>query len=225
MVEHLTLDEDNAGSNPVAPSLVMNYTKSQSELIGLFNYKVDKLGEAIHRGQLYDAIEAAGLIRDILLSDTNGLMGALLKNIPELKNRRNRRINFEVSFLGSTYHSNSSGYPVVTQAPDKTKICPHKEFKGNYTFNRHDFLALPIMCTEYGHYTYKDIVSFTANKLGSRHFDRVSGSTQQLMLHDIREKFGFEEFDPVISPILGLGSVVHTTSKKLLERINTSSNV
>ena len=194
--------------------------KNQSELIGLFEYKTNMLGDAIKRGGLYDAIEAAGLVRDLLLSDNNGLQGAILKDIPELRNRRNRKIKFEVMFLGSTYHNDIDGYPLVTEAPNKSMICPHKEFKGIQSFNRNDFLALPILCTDQGHYSYKDLVSFVANKLGSRHFDRKIGSDQQLILHEVREKFGLEGFDPVITPILGLGSVVYTTCNKILKRLD-----
>ncbi len=193
--------------------------RSQSELIGLFEYKTKLLGQALKKGGLYDAIEAAGLIRDLLLSDSNGLQGAILKEIPELKNRRNRKIKFEVKFLGSTYHNNFKGYPLIASAPNKTMICPHKEFNGVQSFNRHDFLALPILCTPHGHYTYKDIVSFAANKLGSRHFDRKSGSEDQLALHEVREKFGFDGFDPITTSILGLGTVVCTTCNKFITRL------
>ncbi|WP_432713384.1 hypothetical protein [Pedobacter sp.] len=194
--------------------------KNQSELIGLFEYKTKMLGDAIKRGELYDAIEAAGLVRDLLLSDNNGLLGAILQEIPELRNRRNRNIKFEVMFLGSTYHSNNDGYPLVAEAPNKTMICPHKEYSGVQSFNRNDFLALPILCTDYGHYSYKDLISFVANKLGSRHFDHKTGSEKQLILHEIRERFGLESFDPIITPILGLGSVVYTTCNKILNRLD-----
>ncbi len=199
----------------------MTYSRSQSELIGLFRYKTEQLGKAIKSGGIFDAIEAAGLIRDILLSDTNGIFGTLLKDIPELKNKHSRKIRFEVVFLGSTYHSHLDEFPVIANAPSKTMICPHKEFNGNQRFNRHDFLALPILCTEAGHYSYKDVISFAANKLGSRHFDHDGGTDEQMILHEIRDKFSIEGFNPVVSPILGLGSVVHTTCKKLLERIDS----
>ena len=202
----------------------MAYTRKQQELIGSFQYKVEQLGGLVKGKGIYRAIEAAGIIRDLLLSDNNGLYCVILKEMPEMKNRRNRNVRFEVQFLGSTYHSLLEEHLVVAEAPNKSTMCSHKEFSGRYKFNRHDFLALPILCTENGHYSFRDLISFTANKLGSRHFDHDSGTEEQMILHEIREKFGFDGFDPVLTPIFGLGSVVYTTCSKLLKKLESLDN-
>jgi len=197
----------------------MTYSRKQLELIGQFRYKADQLGSLLQDGGVYPTINAAGIIRDLILSDNNGLLGAVARDTPILKNRRNRNIKFEVTFFGSTYHSHTN--PPIALASSNSTICYHKEleFSGRKNLSRDDFLALPVICTRTNHYTFKDLISFIANKLGARHFDYEGGTEAQMLLHEIRDKYELERFDPVVHPILGLGSVVHTTCNRLLQKI------
>lgn len=201
----------------------MGLTKHQTELIGSLKYKVERLDELSKSLNLYDTIEGAGLVRDLVLSDECGLFGAACREIPGMQNPRNRKLRFNVKFNGSTYQTQSENVPIVITAPRRTMVCPHIELSDKHNLSRDNFLKLPILCGQRGHYTFKDLVTFTANKLGSRHFDRVSGSDQQLILHEIREQFGFENFDPVTTPLRGLYSVVVSTGNELIDRIDNLS--
>jgi hypothetical protein len=202
----------------------MRLTKHQTELIGSLRYKVERLEELSKSLNLYDTIEGAGLVRDLLLSDECGLFGAVGRDIPGMQNPRNRKLRFNVKFNGSMYQARLKDTPIMMAAPGRTMICPHIILSDKHNLTRDDFLKLPILCGQHGHYNFKDLVAFAANKLGSRHFDRASGSDQQLVLHEIREQFGFESFDPVTTPLRGLYPVVVSTGNELIDRIDNLSS-
>jgi hypothetical protein len=201
----------------------MELSVHQKELIGMLQYKVERLNALSHSSVIYDTIECAGIIRDLILSDENGIFGAILRDIPNLRNKRNRKLIFVVKLFGFTNHKRLGSYISIVEAPKNAAHCAHYEFPEIQQLRRDDFLRLPVICAENGHYTVKDLVSFTANKLGSRHFDRYSGSNDQLLLHEIRDAIGMEGFDPVITPIKALSRVDVATGEKLIIRIEKTN--
>lgn len=190
----------------------------RAEFLDLFKYKIKRLEELQYSHDKNDLVETAGLFRDLLLSDENGLFGQIVKLFPELRTKRNRSFIFEVKHLGTTYHDTQNKQGVVTNG--NGSVCSHPILKGTVSYSRDDFLKLPILCIGGDHYTFKDIITFVANKLGARHYDNLSGSEKQMLLHDIRSTFKVEKLDPIIIPLYGKASIVIKTANRLIERID-----
>ena len=190
----------------------------QQEFMSLLSYKLGKLDQIKDSGNPNDLIESAGLMRDLLLSDRNGLFGEAVKMFPQLKSRKNRKFRFLVKHVGVSTHKKGGQYDFLAQG--SSKACIHQSLEGTVAYSRDELLKLPVICIEGGHYTCRDLIQFVANKLGARHFDKLTGTEKQMLLHEIRDEFGVDGFDPILTPLRGKAGVVCSAGNELVERIN-----
>ena len=68
--------------------------KDQIELIGIFRHKYKRLSELSQSQDAHDLIECGGLIRDLIISDGNGLAGTIFRTIPTLRTKKHTKIKF-----------------------------------------------------------------------------------------------------------------------------------
>ena len=187
----------------------------------VFEGKLKQLESLIKNTDIYNSIEIAGIVRDLLLSDQNGLVGELLRHHPELRTKRSRRLEFSVEHTGSSEAMPGTGRAFLNIPPgQQSNFCTHVPLEGIQIYTRDKFLALPVLCIQDDHYSYKDIISFVANKLGARHFDLTSGSDKQMLLHEIRNTFGIDNFDPILTGLRDRSAVVASTCRRLYEMIH-----
>lgn len=192
---------------------------NRRELLGVVKNKVARL-EAIQLSKdPFDIIEAAGLVRDLLVTEGQGMLVDLVKSYPELGGKRNKRLIFTVQHLGGTKISRDGTTSIP--AGENDEFCTHIPLTGIRQYLFDQFMRLPILCIEGDHYDYRDMIKFVANKLGGRHFDSKTGTDRQLLLREIRKNFGVEEFDPILLPILEKNPIVVKSARAVINRIES----
>ena len=194
-------------------------SKDLSELVSLFRSKLRRLRELSQSGDTDDLIECGGIIRDLLFSDQNGLLGMILISIPELRTKRHKRIEFVVSHYGTTYHRQADRSSWF--AADGIVYDPTFPFdQGSRKLSKDDFLKLPVIEVETETLTVKDVILFVANKLGGRHFsrDRTETNVNPLM-YDIHDQFTLGGMSPSVRTLLGISNVVVATLTIIDDRL------
>lgn len=194
--------------------------KDQRELVAHFRYKLNRLEGLRQSTDPNELIEVAGLIRDLFISDKNGLVGEIFRSVPILSTGHGRhKLKFRAVQFASSSHDQAGNIDWFVgdgMVPD-TGV-PYVRPVRNYS--RDDFLKMPVISVNGQVLTNKDIILFSANKLGSRHWDRNRNSQNtNPILFDIHEQFTLGGISPAVRTLMGIADIVAATLHKVDDKL------
>lgn len=202
-----------------------NLAKDQFEIIGTFRYKYKKLLELSKSDDINDLTECGGIVRDLIISDGNGLIGLLYREIPQLKTKKSSKLRFYAA-MHTTSFIDSANRATWFVGDGLSPDGDHPNSIATKNYNRDEFLKLPVMCNDDKTFTIKDTVLFVANKLGARHWSRdKKSSNTDPMLFEIHEQFRVGGASPFIQTMRGISTIVASTMESVDNKIESRLNV
>jgi hypothetical protein len=165
-----------------------------------------------------ELIDAARLIRDLLLSDNNGIIGELSRVLPGFRTKKGKTLAFNASLHLST------AYKRIGLGDNDFKLTVMNSHRTNVTScNRAKFLKLVIIEFNLGDYiqpiTVHELIKFFANKLGSVHLDyRKTGGPNDL-LHNLWEHSNGINLPYISRLMIGISEIVLSSCVLIEEKL------
>lgn len=192
-----------------------------SRLVDQFRFNIKELERHLDNPTEQSLIACSAILRKILLSDQNGLLGELGRIIPGFRTRNTRRfVKFHAAILADSHIRDlpSGGYAHLIVKDDEIA---ESTYPG---YNRDKFLQLPVKDVKLNNgqvmtVTIRDVINFVANKLGGVHFDLSSLDTKHQVLYALDEKYQFSVASSVVSSIKGISEIVLATCKRVDGRL------